>query len=513
LFRRRLPKASTDLTIVERDFDAIVIGSGAGGAGFAHACALAGKSVLMVERGRRPTIDRSAHDERSTLIEKHPYDDRSVQVNDVPTRLYMGGVLGGGTSLFGGAMLRPSADDFQPGKHFSARLDRCLWDWPVSYEELRPYYDAAESLYALTASSDDSFEPLQAPSRCLSGVVLPMAPINERLMAANRAHGLRPFRLPLAIDASRCEKCPSCAGFLCPHGARRSACQIVDETASRHSLRVMTNTEVERLQLGSKGEIEGVVLRDRDRNTTALMRSNCYALAAGAIASPAILLRSGIDGPHVGRNFMMHYSPIAVGVFAGSTEADQTFVKQVGFADYYFGTPTMRDKMGIIQSLPAPGPLMLAKSGLKHWPRCLLQFLRKRMLPLAGIVEDLPNPANRVALERDGSIGLRHDFSDYDRERGRALAREMRRILRRAGAVVCSSRSFPSREHVAHQCGTLRSGRDPKHAVVDADCRMFDWRNLFVVDGSVLPTSMGVGPSLTIVANALRVARVALESI
>jgi choline dehydrogenase-like flavoprotein len=243
------------------------------------------------------------------------------------------------------------------------------------------------------------------------------------------------------------------------------------------------------------------------------MRAKCYALAAGAIASPTILLRSGINGSHVGRNFMMHYSPIVVGVFAGSTEADHTFVKQVGFADYYFGTPTMPDKMGIIQSLPAPGPLMLAKSGLKRWPRFLLQFLRKRMLPLAGIVEDLPNPANRVELKRDGSIGLRHEFSAYDHQRGRALAREMCCILHRAGAVVCSSRSFPSREHVAHQCGTLRCGRDPKHAVVDADCRMFGQPNLFVVDGSALPTSLGVGPSLTIVANALRVARVALASI
>ena len=78
--------------------------------------------------------------------------------------------------------------------------------------------------------------------------------------------------------------------------------------------------------------------------------------------------------------------------------------------------------------------------------------------------------------------------------------------------MICSSRSFPSREHVAHQCGTLRFGRDPAHAVVDADCRWFGRPNLFVVDGSVLPTSMGVGPSLTIIANALRVARTAVAA-
>lgn len=170
----------------------------------------------------------------------------------------------------------------------------------------------------------------------------------------------------------------------------------------------------------------------------------------------------------------------------------------------------MSEKMGLVQSLPAPGPLMLAKSGLKRWPARMLQFVRRRILPLAGIVEDLPNPNNRVVIEPDGSIGLKHEFSDFDRERGKSLGREMCRILRSAGAVVRASRAFPSREHVAHQCGTLRFGHDPRHAVVDAECRMFGSSNLFVVDGSVLPTSLGVGPALTIAANGLRVARAAV---
>jgi choline dehydrogenase-like flavoprotein len=340
-----------------------------------------------------------------------------------------------------------------------------------------------------------------------------MAPINERLIKSNRAGGLRPFRLPLAIDSRTCLRCSSCAGYLCPHGARRSAAQIVDEAVSRGNVHLATNTEVERLEVGGNGPICGAVVRERGTGVARTVRARCYAMAAGAIGSPAILLRSGIEGPHVGRNFMMHYSPIAVGTFAKSTHADRTFVKQVGFADYYFGTPAMPEKMGIIQSLPAPGPLMLAKTGLRRWPRWILNFLRRQMVPLAGIVEDLPHPNNRIMLQRDGSIALEHEFSDFDRRRGTALGREMCRILRRAGALFCALRSFPSREHVAHQCGTLRFGSDPQHAVVDRDCRMFARPNLYVVDGSVLPTSMGVGPSLTIVANALRVAQVALASI
>ncbi|MEZ6060956.1 MAG: GMC oxidoreductase [Planctomycetaceae bacterium] len=209
---------------------------------------------------------------------------------------------------------------------------------------------------------------------------------------------------------------------------------------------------------------------------------------------------------------MMHwYSPIAIGLFAGATEADHTFVKQVGFADFYFGTAGCPRKMGIVQSLPAPGPLLLAKSGLKHVPQRVVQFLRARMLPLAGIVEDLPNPANRVSLRKDGGIRLEHSFNRFDQLRGQALGREMKRILRATGAVSTIVKEFPSHEHVAHQCGTVRMGSSPRHASVDRDGRLFGRANLFVVDGSVLPTSMGVGPSLTIVANSLRVASLALH--
>jgi choline dehydrogenase-like flavoprotein len=498
---------------MERDFDVIVIGSGAGGAAFAHACASVGKSVLIIERGRRPSQYSPKLDEQANLIDKAPYDDRHIYVNGVPRRLYMGGVLGGGTAVFGAALLRPGSEDFHPGQQYGSRLDRSLWDWPISYEDLHPFYEQAEKLYRLTGSIGDDFGPLHRPSRHTDHRLIPLAPINERLMATSRSAGLHPFRLPLAIDASRCQRCDSCAGFLCPHGARRSAAQVIDETAAVYPLAVMAETEVLKLLTVPQGAIEGVQVLERGTGATLCLRAKCYALASGAIGSPVIALKSGLGAPHVGRNYMMHYSPIAVGIFPRSTGAGDSFIKQVGFSDFYFGTSDCPHKMGIVQSLPAPGPLMLRKSGLKRVPTAILNFTRKRLLPLAGIVEDLPDPRNRVFVREDQSIGVEHEFSPFDRERGASLGRAMCRILRRAGAVVCSSRSFPSPEHVAHQCGTLRFGKDPTQAVVDADCRWFGRPNLFVVDGSVLPTSMGVGPSLTIIANALRVARIALSAI
>jgi choline dehydrogenase-like flavoprotein len=141
-------------------------------------------------------------------------------------------------------------------------------------------------------------------------------------------------------------------------------------------------------------------------------------------------------------------------------------------------------------------------------PRPIQRFLRERMLPLAGIIEDLPNPANRVFWGPSGRPRLHHRFGVYDLERGRRLAGLMAQILKRAGAVLCLPKRFASAEHVAHQCGTLRFGKDPAHAVVGPDCRMFRHPNVFVVDGSFFPTSLGVGPALTIIANALRVAAI-----
>jgi choline dehydrogenase-like flavoprotein len=188
------------------------------------------------------------------------------------------------------------------------------------------------------------------------------------------------------------------------------------------------------------------------------------------------------------------------------TGADATFVKQVGFADYYFGLKGYPHKLGIIQSLPVPGPLMMAKASAVSLPRCVVGYLRRHMLPLVGTVEDLPDPANQVFLSKDGRAAIRHAFGPYDLERGRQLSRLMGQILKAAGAVFCLSTPFPSDEHVAHQCGTLRFGTAADHAVVDQDCRLFGQPNVFVADGSILPTSLGVGPSLTIMANALRVA-------
>ncbi len=492
---------------MQYDYDVIVVGGGAGGATFAYACARAGKSVLVLERGDRSPAASPPHDEQMMMIDKGPYDDREVDVNGKARRLYMGGILGGGTSLYGGALVRPSEQDFHPGKHYGKRIPRSIWDWPIAYGDLEPYYTEAERLYGVAGRGEEDFAPLQKPAIGYPGDPLPLHPLNQRLMAANRDHGLRPFRLPLAIDSSRCLRCGVCAGYICPTGARSSSAQVLERAiADGLPLKVQTQVEVDRLvaERGRRSTVISVV--DRASGRRMRYRARRYALGAGAIGSSLLLLRSGLENPLIGRNYMMHLSSIAIGIYPHASSTESSFVKQVGFADFYFGTRDFPHKMGIVQSLAVPGPLMSAKMA-PFIPGKLRQFLRQRILPLAGLIEDLPNPANRVTLGAGGQAKLTHRYCKYDKVRRKRLSPHIANILKRSGAVYCiSPRRYATDEHVAHQCGTLRFGTDPAHAVLDSDCRMYADPNVFAVDGSFLPTSLGVGPGLTIMANALRVA-------
>lgn len=518
---------------MDDDFDIVVIGGGAGGGTLAASCAAAGKRILLVERGNNSACDvspsggRHKHDEQKTLIAKLPYDDRSIELNGTASRLYMGGVLGGGTAVYGGALIRPHAADFSPGRYYGSRIPREIRDWPIDFHSFEPYLAAAERLYHVADVPTDRAIPTSGltssgVTSCASGGVsavakfpgLPLANINRKLMQVAASSGLDPWRLPLAIDSSKCLRCDHCAGFVCPTGARRSSAHLVYESIARgESLTVMNNCEVERFEPANKGRLNGVRIQDRANGAIRLIRAKRYVLSAGAIGSAAVLLRSGFDHPLIGRNFMMHYSPLAIGLFAESTESSRTFVKQVGLSDFYFGTNELPEKMGIVQSLPAPGPLMMAKSGMKLVPQWILNFLRSRMLPLVGIVEDLPNPENRVTVGQSGAICVDHEYSDYEHLRGDALARQMAKLLKAMGAFHCVSRRIPSREHVAHQCGTLRFGVSRNHAVADPDCRLFDQPDVFIADGSFMPTSLGVGPSLTIIGNAIRVAEIVVAEV
>jgi choline dehydrogenase-like flavoprotein len=253
---------------------------------------------------------------------------------------------------------------------------------------------------------------------------------------------------------------------------------------------------------------------DKDSGAEVTYRARWFVLAAGALASPHLALASGLDelnpaGEHVGRYLMRHANAIVFGLFPRLPGSVETFHKQVAFHDFYFGHPGNKGpagKLGCIQQLSSP-PIGLVRA---HLPRFLGAFAApfvRRMTGLLVMAEDQPSPANRVRLSsaRTGfgmpQLEVRHAYSRRDLAACKQLQREARRILRRAGAWLFYTHQIRT---FSHAVGTLRLGRDPLTSPVDADYRFRGVDNLSVVDGSVMPTSAGLNPSLTISANALR---------
>ncbi len=491
------------------DYDAVVIGSGMGGGTAAAALADGGLRVLVVERGTRIVDPAVFQDEAKLLIEGIASDDRPIEIDGRRARPFVGGVPGGSTALFGAALLRPAPGDFEPGRHAGDHLPPAAHRWPFSYEDLAAYYDRAEDLFRV--SGDGAARPphLAARGRPYPAPSPPLDPFNEELASALRRRGLEPFRLPLAIDFAHCRRCATCPGFLCPNGSRASTDEtLLRPRAARGALEFWSGQAAEQLvQRG--GRVSSLRLRDRASGALREVRAEHFLLAAGALGTPVLLERSGLgqQSGQLGRNHMCHLGALAVAIFARPIGADRTFLKRLGLSDFYFGTPARREKLGSAQTIPIPGPLSLRQQTGLPLPLGLARAIQARTLLLAGYVDDLPQATNRVRAGPGEEIRLERRFTTDDVARGRRFARALAQSLRGAGArIVLPWVASGDREHLAHQVGTCRAGDDPRTAVVDGWGRLHDGEGIWVVDGSVFPTALGVGPALTIAAQALRVA-------
>jgi len=494
---------------LSKDYDVIIVGSGAGGGTAAYALAKAGKRVLIVERGKKLNDSEILQDEEQMIINRVAHDNRELMVNGRMARLFIGGIVGGGTSLYGAALLRPSHEDFHPGQHYGNQLPHHLWDWPINYEDLAPHYDQAEDLYHVSGDDSGKIPHLARRERPYNSKTPPLEPINEKLSQGLTTCNLSPFHLPLAIDFTQCLFCPSCPGYGCPNESRASSFnRCIKPAIDQYGAHLWIETEAVKLNTNSHRAVESLTVRHVRTGQRREIKANLYLISAGAIGTPVLLMRSGIGNTsgQLGRNFMYHAGAIVVCFFSQPTGGSERFIKQLGWTDDYFGTADFPNKLGYVQSLPIPGPLVLKKESPISLPLPLARFMYRRMVSFTGCVEDLPQAENRVELHTDGRISLRHRFHEYDIFRSKYYLRRLKSLLRKCGAsIVIGATSEKDDIHTAHQVGTCRFGSDPKTSVLDPMCRLQEIDNVFVVDGSFLPTSFGVGPALTIIANALRV--------
>ena len=488
--------------------DIAVVGSGMGGGTLAYALRDRGAKILIVERGgylpREPenwSPSAIFTDKRYRTTERF-LDERGRSFR--PSIYY---AVGGNSKVYGAALPRLRREDFG----VLDTEDGVSPAWPVSYEELEPYYAEAERLFRVhgTAGADPTEPPRSTP---FPFPAVPHEPVIAEIAESFERQGLHPFPLPLGIDlrdGGTCIRCKTCDGFPCQVLAKSDAEVCVTQPALESpNVSIMTGARVVALRTDPTGRrITGLEIdHDGQRRT---VTADTYVLAAGAINSAALLLRSASDHHRagvanssglVGRNYMAHVKSALMAIRPKTNGT--VFQKTLAVNDWYFGDATSRLPMGNAQLLGKLQAGMLAAS-LPLVPRQVLAEVAGRSVDWYLMTEDLPDPENRVSLDSSGRVILRWRPNNV---RGhKRLIRAMTKAMRRAGYPLIQTRRL-GLDATAHQCGTLRFGYDPATSVLDPLCRSHDVANLFVMDSSFMPSSSGQNPALTVAAQALRVA-------
>lgn len=487
------------------DADVLIIGSGMGGATCAAALAPSGARIVILERGERiaaapETRDPGAVFRADRFRADETWHDPSGRAFN--PRIHY--AVGGNSKLYGAVLMRLRAEDFGALRHMGGTSPA----WPIRYEDLEPWYQAAEDLYEVRgAPGADPTEPRHSGA-------YPFPPVPHEPAIADAARrlarcGLTPAHLPLGIDLAAwlAGGATGWDGFPGTGTGKKDAESVGLAAALRHpAVRLETGCEVERLNAGPGGRIASVDVRSGA--TRRRITAKTVVLSAGAVNSAVLLLRSASEdfpaglantSDQVGRNYMTHNTHAVMAIHPARRNPS-IYQKTLHFNDFYLTGGPGGAPLGNIQLLgKITAPILAAHLAL---PRPALRWITARSVDWYLMSEDLPDPDSRVTV-RGGRIVL--DWRPSNRAAHLALVRRFRALLRRAGWPIVLSRAF-DRTVPSHQCGTARFGTDPRRSVLDPWCRAHDHPNLFVVDASFLPASGAVNPALTIAAQALRVA-------
>ncbi len=500
-------------------YDVIIIGTGAGGGTLAHRLAPTGKRILLLERGDFLPREKPNWDAREVFA-KGRYKAAESWLDGEDRTFHPGThyYVGGNTKVYGAALFRMREADFGELRHHGGISPA----WPITYADLAPYYDEAERLYHVHGQrgADPTEPPSDSP--------YPWPPVHhepriQKLFTDLQARGHHPFPLPLGLildendpQRSRCIRCDTCDGFPCLVHAKADAHVVCVMPALQHpNVELRTGRRVDRLETGASGREVTAVHAVHDGRPE-VYRGDIVVVSCGAINSAALLLRSASDAhprglanrsDAVGRHYMAHCNSALVAL---STRRNPTgFQKTMGLNDFYFGSPDWEYPLGHIQMLGKSHAAMFRDDAPRGTPHLVLDQMAKHALDFWLTSEDLPDPDNRVTLQRDGTIRLTYRANNT--EAHARLVDKLKAILNSIGhrhwLLPCSAylgKTIPI-AGVAHQNGTIRFGTDPQTSALDSHCRAHDVDNLYVVDASFFVSSSAVNPGLTIMANALRV--------
>jgi choline dehydrogenase-like flavoprotein len=504
-------------------YDVIIIGSGAGGGTLARHLAPSGKRILLLERGDWLPQELANCDAEAVFVKNRYvspdtwYDERGKAFQ--PQVHYF---VGGATKLYGAALYRQRKEDFGELRHH----DGISPAWPISYEEMEPYYTKAEHLYQVHGARGE--DPTEPPSSApYPYPAVSHEPRIQQLSDDLARAGYHPFHAPCGImlnehnrPYSACRRCIACDGFPCIWHAKADAEVLSVRPALEYSnVTLLTNARATRLTTNAAGAaVTEVVVEHNGQSDT--YQGDIIVVACGATNSAKLLLMSANDKhPHglangsnqVGRNYMFHNS---TAVLAISREENPTqFQKTLGLNDFYFGMEGFAYPMGNIQMVgKSQGPMYKGEKPIETRlaPLFTLNDIARHAVDFWLSTEDLPDPNNRVTVDKEGRVTL--SYTPNNQVARQKLYDKLKSMLSQLGMHpdhliprnVYMKNEVPV-AGVAHQAGTCRFGKEPKTSVLDVTCKAHELDNLYVVDTSFFPSISAVNPALTAMANALRV--------
>ena len=509
-------------------YDLIVIGTGPGGAALAQRLAPSGKSILMIERG--DYLPRSLANWDAKIV----FSDLAYQAEETwydkkgnPFHPGLHYFVGGNSKVYGAALLRLRERDFDSVRH----SDGLSPAWPLMYEDFEPYYAQAERVFHVHGQRGE--DPTEPSSR-EPYPYLPVShePLIQNLHDSLTRIGLHPFHLPLGVlfDEKNGEATPTSIwfrndvfdGFPCPLNGKADAQVMCIDPMLKSNVNVtlLTNACVTRLLTdpsGKKVDRVEVAVGEKHEQYSA----DIVVVACGALSSALLLLRSANDhhpnglangSDQVGRNYMRHNQSV---LMALTRELNKTvFQKTFAISDFYFGSDDWDYPLGLIQTMGRSHAYQISAEILPDWlswfPEMPFDAMARHSLDFWLMSEDLPRPENRIRIDHDGRVIL--ELTENNMKAHHRLRSKLKQIMGEAyphpallDRKIYFSKNIPI-EGTAHQAGTARFGTDPATSVLDVDCKAHELDNLYVVDGSFFPSIGAVNPTLTIIANALRVA-------
>ena len=508
-------------------YDLIVIGSGPGGASLVHRLAPGGKRILLLERGDYLPRSRANWDAKTVFVDgAYQAPDTWYGVNGEAFHPGLHYFVGGNSKVYGSALFRLREADFGEIRH----KDGISPAWPLPYDVFEPYYRDAEALFHVHgARGEDPNEPWSSGPYPYPAVS--HEPRIQQLDDDLRREGLNPFHLPLGIlldekngkptPTSRCIRCDAFDGFPCAINAKADAqVMCVDPTLAAYpNVTLLTGAYVSRLETDADGGSVRTVHVTRG-GAQEQYSADIVVVACGALSSALLLLRSASDAhprglangsDQVGRNYMRHNMSV---LMALSREPNPTvFQKTLAVSDYYFGSKDWEFPLGLIQMCATSHGEQIRGEAVPGWldwlPEMPFEKMAQHSMDFWLQSEDLPYADNRIRYDGDRVV---LEITERNMEAANRLKRKLEGLLSGIGAhpVLLERKLYLGKDipisGTAHQAGTCRFGTDPASSVLDLDCKAHELDNLYLADASFFPSIGAVNPTLTIIANALRVA-------